>query len=59
MIDKYQEFHHLQSLVSIQTLCPVFILNSSDVFELDIGELSRAEPSWIFPSRAELVGFWN
>ena len=31
----------------------------SDVFELEIGELSRAEPSWIFPSRAELVGFRN
>ena len=34
-------------------------VNSSDAFELEIGELSRAEPSWIFPSRAELVGFRN
>ena len=32
-------------------------VNTSDVFELEIGELSRAEPSWIFPSRAELADF--
>ena len=32
---------------------------TSDGFELEIGEPSRAEPSWIFPSRAELVGFRN
>ena len=25
--------------------------------ELEIGELSRAELSWIFPSRAELADF--
>ena len=40
------------------TLCMWYIV-TSDVFELEIGELSRAEPSWIFPSRAELVGFRN
>ena len=33
--------------------------NTSDAFELEIGELSRAESSWIFPSWAELVGFRN
>ena len=33
--------------------------NTSDAIELEIGELSRAEPSWIFPSQAELVGFRN
>ena len=30
---------------------------TSDGFELEIGEPSRAEPSWIFPSRAELADF--
>ena len=32
-------------------------LNISDAVELEICELSRAEPSWIFPSRAELANF--
>ena len=41
------------------TFCTYFILLTSDGFELEIGEPSRAEPSWIFPSRAELVGFQN
>ena len=32
-------------------------LLSSVATELEIGELSRAELSWIFPSRAELADF--
>ena len=35
----------------------IMYLRISDVFELEICELSRAEPSWIFPSRAELADF--
>ena len=32
-------------------------VSTSDATELEIGELSRAELSWIFPSRAELADF--
>ena len=33
------------------------LIFTSDATELEIGELSRAELSWIFPSRAELADF--
>ena len=32
-------------------------VKTSVATELEIGELSRAELSWIFPSRAELADF--